>query len=336
MNFSTLPQPQHYDDHDHDGCSGLIFNHYVRKSAMVIFAQNTDDDRLWHRWMEENSVYMFCNFLRMQCSHGVYPKLPVNDKGTITKQPSVSTVMDRCKMTTTLRIGDCKKEDIEGHEAMLIVMKEDFDSADEEECEDFKTPPPRTTKKTPMADESEHDASMPRGWSTSGTITSYRENQWVQHEKVWRDEESSHVLHAGTTFSLGSGITKCDVLVVAIGVFHQKTSGHSRRVTALCSFKKDGLEWDTPQFHSAASIIDCAVALNLDFRSLKGVKPFAEEAVAGMITEESGREQKGSSAFWMELQSPPSPKTSKRSRSGTDKIDTLKPAKIAKAAKKVP
>ena len=264
-------------------------------------------------------------------------------------------------MTTTLRFGDCKQEDIDAHEACLVedndkteddkakVDKVEADDYDDDDDIDFTTPPTRRTKtaagkvaKVTVDPEGEGDG-VPRGWISSGTmvkIVSRVDTEWVRHEKVWRDKNSNLVLQSGTTFSLGtrSDFTKCDVLVLAIGVFRQVSNPKrvSRRVTALCSFKKDGLEWDTPQFHSAASIIDCAVALDLDFRSLKGVQPFTEEAVAEMITEESGRETKNSSALWMELQSPPtapktSPKTSKRSRSGTEQIDTLKPAKITKA-----
>ena len=185
----------------------------------------------------------------------------------------------------------------------------------------------------------ELDASVPKGWNTSGPQASYRENQWVRHGKVWRDEVPSYVLQAGTTFDLGSDFTKCDVLVLAIGVFHQiNGSSHSKRVTVLCSFKKDGQEWDAPQFHSASSLVDCAVALELDFARQKGVKPFLAPAVEDMCINQSGREIKNSSGFWTELQNSPktSPITSKRSRSGTEEMDTQKPPKIPKANTGVP
>ena len=105
-------------------------------------------------------------------------------------------------------------------------------------------------------------------------------------------------------------------------------------MTALCSFKKDDdVDWDPPQFHSASSIIDCAVHLELQFALLKGVKPFSAEKVSELCGELYGREIKGSSGFWGELQNAPaspktSPKSSKRPRSGPEELDNQKPPKI--------
>ena len=73
VNFSTMPQPQHHDDHNHDGAGGCILNHYLHKPAMVIFVHNADDTLQWYRYMEEGCVYMFHKTLRMMASHGVYP-----------------------------------------------------------------------------------------------------------------------------------------------------------------------------------------------------------------------------------------------------------------------
>jgi hypothetical protein len=358
VNFSTLPQPQHHDDHEHDGCSGLIVNHYLHKAAVVIFADNLDHDKLWHHWMAENHVYMFCHFLRMQCSHGVYPQFALNDKGSIPKQPSVNKdTLDVCKMTTTLRIGDCTQEDVDAHGAMLAVLMaddEDDKADDDDDDKDFKTPPATTRRSKRSKDkvakveaavdgesEEEEAASVPGGWSTSGTLSSYRDGQWVRHESVWRDSVPALVLQSGATFSLGSDFTKCAVLVLAIGVFHQTSQNSTvvkKRVTALCSFKKDGGAWDPPQFHSAAAIIECAVAVGLEFASVKGAKPFSAEKVVELCDEHSGRDIKNSAGFWAELQNAPtspktSPKSSKRPRSGPEELDTQKPPKNVKQPK---
>jgi hypothetical protein len=348
VNFSTLPQPQHHDDHDHDGCSGLIFNHYLHKPALVIWNHNLDDDKLWHHWMEDTSVYMFCCFLRMQCSHGVYPQYALNDKGGIPKHQTINqATLDVCKMTATLRIGDCKQEDIDGHDAMLAVLEaEDLDNDkaddDEEEDKDFMTPQTRTkkSKQTKVEEEEEEDeaANVPRGWATSGTMESYRDGDWVRHEKMWRVKFPNLVLQTGTTFSLGCDFTKCAVLVLAIGVFHQATTAKvakKYRATALCSFKKeDNVAWDDPQFHSASSMLDCAVNLGLEYALINEPNPFSAAAVTEMCEEHSGREIKGSSIIWGEFSTSPktSPKSSKRTRSGTEQLETetQKPPKNAK------
>ena len=372
VNFSTLPQPQHHDDHDHDGCSGLIVNHYLHKPAVVIFADNLDHDKLWHHWMAENHVYMFCRFLRMQCSHGVYPQFALNDKGSIPKQPSVNKdTLDVCKMTTTIRIGDCTQDDVDAHDAMLAVLMADEEDDKAEDDDDdvkeiFTTPPTRRIRTTtirkkikvakvePVDSNGEEEeekeeaaaASVPGGWSTSGTMASYRDGQWVRHEKVWRDSAPTLVLKSGATFSLGRDFTKSDVLVLAIGVFHQvQQNTNKKRVTAMCSFKKDGdVAWDAPQFHSASAIIDCAVAVGLEFASVKGAKPFSAEKVDELCGEHSGRDIKNSAGFWGELQNTPTspktpPKSSKRLRSGPpEDLETQKQTKIAKttAVDKVP
>jgi uncharacterized protein YbdZ (MbtH family) len=370
VNFSTLPQPQHHDDQDHDGCSGLIFNHYLQKSAMVMFAQNLDWDKVWHRWIEVANAYMFCRFLRLQCNHGVYPQYALNDKGNIPKHLTVKqATLGGCKMTTTLRIGDCKQEDIDGHVAMLAALKADSDEAakdkeeEEEDAKDFTTPRPRTKKpkqtgkeaKAAAAEEEEEEElvpvneSVPHGWSTSGTVASFRENQWVRHEKVWRDLHPKLVLQSGVTFALGSDFTQCDVAVLAIGVFHQALTGAAakKRVTALCSIKKDGNStWDNPVFHSASAIIDCVVTSGLEFATLKEPKPFSEQQVAELCEEQSGRDIKSSCGFWSELQitTSISPKSSKRTRSGSQELEPTKLSKNAKvtaaaavvAATKVP
>ena len=225
---------------------------------------------------------------------------------------------------------------------------------EEEDNKDVTTPRPRTKKpkqtgkeaKAAAAEEEEEEElvpvneSVPHGWSTSGTVASFRENQWVRHEKVWRDLHPKLVLQSGVTFALGSDFTKCDVAVLAIGVFHQAVTGAAakKRVTALCSIKKDGNStWDNPVFHSASAIIDCVVTSGLEFATLKEPKPFSKQQVVELCEEQSGRDIKSSCGFWSELQTTTSPKSSKRTRSGSQELEPTKLPKNPKvAATKVP
>ena len=313
VNFSTMPQPQHHDDHNHDGAGGCILNHYLHKPAMVIFVHNADDTLQWYRFMEEGCVYMFHKTLRMMASHGVYPLDGVS--GKVTKLGLAA-----CKMTSTWRIGDPNKADIETHDAWLVSIQadqqddaaegdddDDEDEASEEASTDpdadaFKTP---KSKPKPKAVRSlnlqSQDDQLPNGWKTSGVARTFPHGTWIQHHKLWsvRAGNSSAVLEAGACFEFGEDSTLCKVLVLAVGVFLCKSK---RRVTVLCTFKKhNDPTWEPPLFHSANAMLCSVRELGLSATIKKFPARFTKAAVVELCEETSGREAKTSVQIWKDM-----------------------------------
>ena len=348
VNVSTFPQPQHHDDHEHDGRGGCIVNHYLKKGAMVVYASNEDDNKLWHRWMEEGCIYIFCGWLRMLASHGVYP-LDV-DQTTGKAKTIKETGLASCKMTATSRHGDPSDEDVESHNIWLAAQDPEEDKKDDAEDltgvdqgtnqDGFQTPTTKKKKKSAGTLTVTPDyARLPNNWATSGLMApapTTTPQQWVRHDKLWLLKHPDVVLQPGLKLKLGRDFTECSVLVLAVGVCWPPlgtTAGSTAdkvRVTVFCTTKKtsDDSTWDPPMFSSANRIIENIVNFGLTPTYGSVPKEFPESLVAGLCTNVGGRESKGSSDIWKELEdstkaaTPKAGTSKKRGRDITPIADT--------------